>query len=178
MPLSYWKRQFAKKTRPLMKQITSDSEKGYCYYVNVIRYAFYTERGKAVMKRTNEMSKLTGLSRRTLQYYDNEGLLELERSENNHRLYDESSEERIWHIMLYKEMEFKISDIRSMLLSDSKRKEGLMLQREILEHEIGEREKKLKFISWIESNGMPQLPEEGSEMTYVERIKELRKKLE
>ena len=47
----------------------------YCYHANVIEYAFDAEEGKAVMKRTNEVSKLVGVSRRTLQYYDDEGLL-------------------------------------------------------------------------------------------------------
>ena len=30
------------------------SPKGYCYYACVIGYALYAERGKAVMKKTNE----------------------------------------------------------------------------------------------------------------------------
>lgn len=58
------------------------------------------------MKKTNEVSKLVGVSRRTLQYYDNEGLLDVKRSKNNYRLYDENALERIWKIMLYKEMGF------------------------------------------------------------------------
>ena len=41
------------------------------------------------MKKTNEVSKLAGVSRRTLQYYDDEGILVVKRSQNNHRLYDE-----------------------------------------------------------------------------------------
>ncbi|MBM6852605.1 MerR family transcriptional regulator [Mediterraneibacter glycyrrhizinilyticus] len=39
------------------------------------------------MKKTNEVSKLVGVSRRTLQYYDDEGLLKVEKSSNNHRIY-------------------------------------------------------------------------------------------
>ena len=31
------------------------------------------------MKKTNEMSKLAGVSKRTLQYYDDEGLLQRKR---------------------------------------------------------------------------------------------------
>ena len=34
------------------------------------------------------MSKLAGVSKRTLQYYDDEGLLMTERTKDNHRLYD------------------------------------------------------------------------------------------
>lgn len=52
---------------------------------------FYTERGKAVMKRTGEISKIVGVNKRTLQFYDNEGMIKLERTENNYCLYDKKS---------------------------------------------------------------------------------------
>lgn len=68
------------------------------------------------MKKTNEVSKLVGVSRRTLQYYDNEGLLDVKRSKNNYRLYDENALERIWKIMLYKEMGFNLKEIHELLL--------------------------------------------------------------
>ena len=41
------------------------------------------------MKRIEEVCRLSGVSRRTLQYYDNEGILSVKRSEENYRLYDE-----------------------------------------------------------------------------------------
>ena len=74
----------------------------------MIEYAFDAEEGKAVMKRTNEVSKLVGVSRRTLQYYDDEGLLGAKRSELNYRLYDQQALERIWRIMIFKEMGFEL----------------------------------------------------------------------
>lgn len=37
-----------------------------------------TEKGKTVMKKTNEVSELVGVSKRTLQYYDDEGLISAE----------------------------------------------------------------------------------------------------
>lgn len=36
----------------------------------------------------SEASKIAGVSKRTLQYYDDEGLLSVKRMENNHRDYD------------------------------------------------------------------------------------------
>ena len=48
----------------------------------------YGER-EAVVKRTSEISKIVGVSKRTLQFYDDEGMIKVERSENNYRLYDE-----------------------------------------------------------------------------------------
>ena len=56
------------------------------------------------MKKTNEVSKIVGVSRRTIQYYDDEGLLMVERAPNNQRLFDEHALTRIWEILIYKEM--------------------------------------------------------------------------
>ena len=67
-----------------MKQIKKVSEKDYCYHVSVIEYALYTEKGKAVVKKTSEISKIAGVSKRTLQYYDDEGMIQVKRSENNY----------------------------------------------------------------------------------------------
>ena len=47
------------------------------------------------MKRIEEVCRLSGVSRRTLQYYDNEGILPVKRSEENYRLYDETAMARL-----------------------------------------------------------------------------------
>lgn len=46
--------------------------KEYCYHVNVIVYALYAKKGKAVVISTREISKIVGVSKRTLQFYDKE----------------------------------------------------------------------------------------------------------
>ena len=75
------------------------------------------------MKKVNEVSRLAGVSKRTLQYYDDEGLVLAERSKDNYRLYDEAALEKVWQILIYKEMEFKLKEIKHLLtLSDSERK--------------------------------------------------------
>ena len=43
------------------------------------------------MKKVNEVSQLAGVSKRTLQFYDDEELLPAERSEGNYRLYDDAA---------------------------------------------------------------------------------------
>ena len=48
------------------------------------------------MKTVNEVSKLTGVSIRTLQYYDKIGLLKpAEYTESGYRLYDDAALERL-----------------------------------------------------------------------------------
>ena len=68
------------------------------------------------MKSVNEVSKLSGVSRRTLQYYDEIGLLPPSAvKESGYRLYDEESLRRLWSILFYKELGFSLDDIRLLL---------------------------------------------------------------
>ena len=55
----------------------------------------------------SEVSKLTGVSIRTLQYYDSIGLLPpTGYTEAGYRLYDDTAMERLQQILLFKELEF------------------------------------------------------------------------
>ena len=65
------------------------------------------------MMTVNEVSKLTGVSIRTLQYYDTIGLLKpIQYTESGYRLYDDTSLERLQQILLFKELEFPLREIK------------------------------------------------------------------
>lgn len=68
-----------------------------------------------VFKKIEEVSKLSGVSKRTLQYYDDEGILPVKRSKNNYRLYDDETMERLWEVLWYKEMGFNLKEIKLIL---------------------------------------------------------------
>lgn len=61
-----------------MKPTVNVSEKEYCYHVCVIDYALYTGKGKVVVKKTSEISKIVGVSKRTLQFSDQREFINLE----------------------------------------------------------------------------------------------------
>ena len=125
------------------------------------------------MKKTNEMSKLAGVSKRTLQYYDDEGLLITERTNDNHRLYDREAMERIWEILVYKEMDFELREIRQIVEGSEEQKKKWLAQREkAIDEKIAEEKYKMDVIAFVQRHGMPPLPEEESGKTYVECIKE------
>lgn len=86
------------------------------------------------MKPVKEVSALTGVSRRTLHYYDEIGLLKPTRvTEAGYRLYDDAALERLQQIMLYRELEFSLKDIRQILeSSDFDRNRVLEQQIELL----------------------------------------------
>ncbi len=70
------------------------------------------------MMTVNEVSRLTGLSVRTLQYYDRIDLL----SPSGHtgagyRLYDDTALEKLQQIMLFRELEFPLKEI-GRIMSD------------------------------------------------------------
>lgn len=162
-----------------MKQRIKISQKEYCYHVDVIGYALYAERGKAVMmKKTSEISKMVGVSKRTLQFYDDEGVIKAKRSENNYRLYDRDALENLWEIMIYKEMGLQLQEIRQLLLMpDTGKKEYLKIKIKETEDRIGDLEEQKKFISLILTQGIPQMPDENTGVTYVERIAAMKKEL-
>lgn len=81
------------------------------------------------MKHVNEVGKLTGVSRRTLQYYDDEDVVKAERSNNNYRLYDDKSLEQLWEVLIYKKMGFELKEIRKLIVvSESEKNKFLELQ--------------------------------------------------
>ena len=86
------------------------------------------------MMTVNEVSKLTGVSIRTLQYYDNIGLLKpAEYTESGYRLYDDAALERLQQILLFRELEFPLKDIKDIVTrSDFDKKKALDQQIELL----------------------------------------------
>ncbi len=81
-----------------------------------------------------EVSRLTGVSVRALQYYDTIGLLPpSERTQAGYRLYDTAALERLQQIMLFREMEFSLEDIKKIVSSpDFDREKALEQQIELL----------------------------------------------
>ena len=68
------------------------------------------------MMTVKEVSNLTGVSIRTLQYYDKIGLLHpAHRTQAGYRLYDDAALERLQQILLFRELEFSLEDIRKIL---------------------------------------------------------------
>ena len=90
------------------------------------------------MRTVNEVSKLTGVSIRTLQYYDKIGLLTpAERTEAGYRLYDDTALERLQQILLFRELEFSLTEIKAILdAPDFDRRKALDQQIELLTMKI------------------------------------------
>ena len=86
------------------------------------------------MMTVNKVSKLTGVSIRTLQYYDKIGLLHpTKHTEAGYRLYDDAALETLQQILLFRELEFPLKDIKEIISSpDFDRSKALEQQIELL----------------------------------------------
>ena len=72
------------------------------------------------MKTVKEVSRLTGVSVRTLHHYDAIGLLKPAKvTEAGYRLYDDAALGRLQTILLFRELEFPLREIKEMLAAES-----------------------------------------------------------
>ena len=68
------------------------------------------------MKTVKEVSRITGVSVRTLHHYDAIGLLKPARvTESGYRLYDDRALQRLQSILFFRELEFSLQDIKKIL---------------------------------------------------------------
>lgn len=90
------------------------------------------------MKTISQVAELTNISTRTLQYYDEIELLKPSAlTSSGYRLYDDAALERLQQILFFKELGFKLKDIREILQNPGfdkiaafqKQKELLLLKR-------------------------------------------------
>ena len=87
-----------------------------------------------MMMTVNEVSQKTGVSIRTLQYYDKIDLLHPAKyTETGYRLYDEACLEKLQQILLFRELEFPLREIKEIVnRPDFDRSKALGQQIELL----------------------------------------------
>ncbi len=118
---------------------------------------------KAMMT-VHEVSKLTGISVRTLQYYDKIGLFPpAEYTEAGYRLYDEESLARLQMILLFRELEFPLKDIKGIIDSpDFDRNKALEQQIKLLEMKKAHTENLILLAKGMKMLGVKSLKQRGS----------------
>lgn len=106
------------------------------------------------MMTVKEVSKLTGVTIRTLQYYDTIGLLPAtEHTESGYRLYDDTAMERLQQILLFKELEFPLKEIKAIIDAPNfDRNQALAQQIELLTMKKEHLEKLINFACKIRTS--------------------------
>lgn len=103
------------------------------------------------MYRIKELADMSGISVRTLHYYDQIHLLKPSRSEENgYRLYDEGAIVRLQQILFLKELEFPLNEIKRILDDPSFNElEALYMHRKVL---VEKRDRLMRIIQSLDES--------------------------
>ena len=108
------------------------------------------------MMTVHEASRLAGVSVRTLQYYDKIGLLRPSGyTDSGYRLYDDAALEKLQQILLFRELEVPLKEIKEILSSpDFDRHRALKQQIELLTMKKEHLENLIHFARGLQSIGV------------------------
>ncbi len=113
----------------------------------------------------NQLAKLSGISTRTLRYYDEIGLLKpAYYGDNNYRYYEEAELLLLQQILFYRELGFPLDEIQKVLSSqDFDKIKALQSHKELLQKDLGRMTNLIKTIdktiSHLEGKTMIKLEE-------------------
>lgn len=118
--------------------------------------------------KVSELAELSGVTVRTLQYYDRIGLLRAKKDpDNGYRIYTAADVDRLQEILLFREMDLPLKDIAGILDgSDYDRLEALRLHRSL----IAGRLENLRLLYQNISQSINEM-EEGIEMSKKDKFK-------
>ena len=101
------------------------------------------------MRTVKEISDLTGISVRTLHYYDEIGLLKpTEKSDAGYRLYDDKALETLQQILFFREFDIPLKEIKAVMDNPVlERNQLLQMQRKML---VAKKERMERLITSID----------------------------
>lgn len=125
------------------------------------------------MKTVNEVSKLTGVSVRALHHYDAIGLLNpTQVTDAGYRLYDDTALARLQTILLFRELQFPLKEIKSILDSpDFNREQALKQQIGLLELQRRQLDTLISFAREIIETGVNNMDFSAFDKTEIEQYK-------
>lgn len=125
------------------------------------------------MRTVKEVSRLTGVSVRTLHYYDAIGLLKpAEVTEAGYRLYDDTALGRLQNILLFRELQFPLKEIKAILDSpDFDPSEALAQQIKLLELQYQHIGELISFAREIQKKGVRNMDFQAFDTKKMEDYK-------
>ncbi|TKH03684.1 MerR family transcriptional regulator [Peribacillus simplex] len=104
------------------------------------------------------MAEMANVTKRTVDYYTNLGLLKAERSASNYRYYSVGELERLRRIEGYKRENLSLEDIKELLKKDKEAASAIEEKSLHLKNKMdGLNEELQEFISLIEKDGKSEL---------------------
>jgi DNA-binding transcriptional MerR regulator len=144
-----------------------------------------TEEVMTIAYTVKEVARMSGVSVRTLHYYDEIGLLRPAfYGENGYRYYENEQLLRLQQIMFFRELDFKLDEIQTILDHDAFNQiEALQSQRHLLEEKINRLQKLIQTIDRTVAHLKGEINMQNEEMYYGfdkakqdQYIKELRER--
>lgn len=125
------------------------------------------------MRTVKEVSKLTGVSVRTLHHYDAIGLLKpTEVTGAGYRLYDDAALGRLQNILLFRELQFPLKEIKAILDSaDFDPSEALAQQIKLLELQQKRIGELIAFAREIQKKGVGEMDFHVFDKSELEQYK-------
>lgn len=126
------------------------------------------------MRTVSEVSKLTGISVRTLRHYDAIGLLKPAKlTKAGYRLYDDAALERLQSILIFRELEFPLKEIKAILNNPTfDVKEALVQQITLLELRRNHLEELISFARKIQREGVNIMAFQAFEKSEIDKYTE------
>lgn len=123
------------------------------------------------MRTVKEVSRLTGVSVRTLHHYDAIGVCKPAKvTEAGYRLYDDAALERLQAVLLFRELQFPLKEIKEMLDSPIfDLKEALDQQIRLLELQKKHIEQLISFAREIKDKGVKEMNFDAFDKTEVDQ---------
>ena len=121
----------------------------------------------------HEVVKLTGITARTLHYYDKIGLLKPTIvTEAGYRMYDETELSRLQNILLFRELEFPLKEIKAILDSPNfDPSEAIAHQIELLELKCKRIVELIAFAREIQNKGVATMNFDVFDKSEMEKYK-------
>ena len=125
------------------------------------------------MRTVKDVSKLTGVSVRTLHYYDAIGLLTPTKvTDAGYRMYDDTALSRLQSILLFRELQFSLKEIKEFLDSpDFNQEETIAQQIKLLELQYKHIGELISFAREIQTKGVKTMNFEVFDANEIEQYK-------
>lgn len=129
------------------------------------------------MRTISQVAELTGISIRTLQYYDEIGLLKpSELTQSGYRLYDDEALQKLQQILFFRELGFKLKDIREILEKpDFDRIAAFKKQKELLLLKRNRTDRLIQLLSRLEKGEQCMSFKEFDLSDYITALEDFKK---
>ncbi|WP_310601551.1 MerR family transcriptional regulator [Anaerosporobacter sp.] len=130
------------------------------------------------MKTISQVAELTGISIRTLQYYDEIDLLKPSQlTSSGYRLYNDEALQKLQQILFFKELDFKLKDIKEILQTPEFDKlEAFREQKKLLIFKRNRMNKLIELLSKLERGESYMSFKEFDLSEYVEALEQFKTK--